>query len=74
MVKTLLAQVKQYKKYSILAPIFVIIEVVMEVMIPYLMADLIDKGISAGDMSVIIRLGGIMIGAAIISLIAGVLS
>ena len=74
MIKTLLAQVKEYKKPSLLAPFFVIIEVIMEVMIPYLMADLIDKGISAGDMNVIVRLGLIMVVASIISLISGVLS
>lgn len=74
MIKTLAAQVKEYKKDAFLAPIFVTLEVIMEVTIPYLMASLIDDGISKGNMNIILRLGGIMIVASIISLICGVLS
>ena len=47
MIKTLLKSVREYKRDSILAPIFVTLEVVMEVVIPLLMAMLIDKGIDA---------------------------
>lgn len=49
MVKTLFAQVKQYKKVSLLTPIFTALEVFMEVLIPFVMASIIDKGIIAGN-------------------------
>lgn len=49
MIKTLLKSVREYKRDSILAPIFVTLEVIMEVVIPLLMAMLIDKGIDAGN-------------------------
>ena len=51
MIGTLLKQVKQYKKVSILTPIFTALEVVMEVLIPFITASIIDKGIEAGDMN-----------------------
>lgn len=49
MLKTLLAEVKQYKKASILTPAFMVGEVVMEILIPMLMAYLIDSGVEKGD-------------------------
>lgn len=49
MIKTLLAQVKQYRTASILAPIFTAGEVLMEVLIPFVTASIIDKGIEAGN-------------------------
>ena len=57
MIATLLGQVKQYKKDSILTPFFTAVEVLMEVLIPFVTAQIIDKGIEAGNMkNVILRL------------------
>ena len=74
MLKTLISQIKQYKSNTIKTPIYVAIEVIMEVLIPFLMAILVDQGIENGDMKVIWIYGFIMLIAAIISLIAGALS
>lgn len=74
MIKTLISQVKQYKKDSILCPIFVILEVIMEVIIPFLMASIIDKGVEAGNMIHVIKIGGIMIVMAMLSLTFGTLA
>ncbi|MGI5957889.1 MAG: ABC transporter ATP-binding protein [Massiliimalia sp.] len=74
MVKTLLAQVKQYKSASILAPIFTAGEVVMEVLIPFVTASIIDKGIQVGNINQVYFYGGIMLSMAILSLICGVLA
>ena len=45
MLKTLSAQIKEYKKASILAPLFIVCEVIVELLIPFLMASIIDKGV-----------------------------
>ena len=74
MLKTLISQIKQYKSNTIKTPIYVAIEVIMEVLIPFLMAILVDQGIENGDMKVIWIYGFVMLIAAIISLIAGALS
>ncbi|MBQ1252617.1 MAG: ABC transporter ATP-binding protein, partial [Firmicutes bacterium] len=74
MIKRLSACVGEYKRDSILAPIFVSLEVVMEVLIPFLMADLIDKGITAGNMPYIIKVGLMLLLFALVSLGFGVLS
>lgn len=74
MIKTLMSQVKEYKKDSILCPIFVILEVIMEVAIPFLMASIIDKGVEAGNMMHVIKIGGIMIIMAMFSLTFGALA
>ena len=50
MLKTLSAQIKEYKKPSILAPFFIVCEVIVELLIPFLMASIIDKGVSSGNM------------------------
>lgn len=55
--KTLLRSVREYKKQSILAPLLVILEVLMEVLIPLEMAKIIDVGITNGDMSYILQRG-----------------
>ena len=68
MLKTLISQIKQYKSNTIKTPIYVAIEVIMEVLIPYLMAILVDQGIENGDMKVLWFYGFIMLIAAIISL------
>ncbi len=74
MLKTLLAQVKQYKKVTILTPIFTALEVFMEVAIPFVTAAIIDKGIEAGDMSQVYLYGGIMVALAFLSLLFGILA
>lgn len=72
MIKTLLKEVKQYKRASIATPFFMILEVLMEMVIPFLMASIIDQGVNAGDMGHIYRVGGVMVVAAAIGLAAGV--
>lgn len=74
MIKKLAKSIREYKKESILTPIFVSLEVVMEVIIPLLMANLIDKGMYAGDMNEVLKIGLELVGAAMLSLIFGVLS
>ena len=74
MVNHIAAAIRDNKKNSILTPIFVSIEVFFEVLIPLVMAALIDKGIYAGDHPTILRLGTILIGMAAAALFFGVLS
>ena len=74
MIKTLMSQVKEYKKDSFLCPIFVILEVIMEVTIPFLMASIIDKGVEVGNMGHVIKIGTIMIVMAMLSLTFGALA
>lgn len=74
MIKKLAKSIKEYKKESILMPIFVSLEVVMEVIIPLLMANLIDKGMYAGNMNEVLKIGLELVGSAMLSLIFGVLS
>lgn len=74
MIKTLLKSVREYKRDSILAPIFVTLEVIMEVVIPLLMAMLIDKGIDAGNMNYILKIGIALAISCVISLVFGALS
>ena len=68
----LLISVREYKKQSVLAPILVILEVLMEVLIPLEMAKIIDVGIANGDMSYIIQRGVILVAMAMLSLFFGV--
>lgn len=74
MIKTLLHQVKEYKKDSILTPVFTALEVLMEILIPFVTAAIIDKGIEAGDIHQIYLYGGIMIALAFLSLLFGFLA
>ena len=74
LVKKLMESIREYKKASILTPIFVTVEVVMEVLIPFVMASLIDKGIEAGSMSVIWKYGILLLVLAMISLAFGTLA
>ena len=73
MIKTLAAQIKEYKKVSIMTPIFMILEVVFEMLIPFLMASIIDDGVEAGNMQHIYKIGAVMIGAALCGLFCGVM-
>lgn len=74
MIKTILGQVKQYKKASLLSPLFAALEVVMEVLIPYITAQIIDKGIEGGDIGKVYLYGACMIVMAMFSLSFGVLA
>ena len=74
MIKTLFRQVKQYKAATLLTPLCAAAEVLMEVLIPFVTAELIDKGIQAGDMSQIWRYGLMMLALAFLSLLFGVLA
>lgn len=71
MIKTLLKEVKEYKKDTLLSPVYVSIEAILEVLIPFLMAILVDNGIEKGDMKSIWFYGFLMLVAAFVSLWAG---
>ncbi|MCC8028570.1 MAG: ABC transporter ATP-binding protein/permease [Lachnospiraceae bacterium] len=74
MIKKLLQSLREYRKNTVLAPVFVIVEVVMEILIPYIMARLIDNGIEPGNMSVILKIGVLLLVVAFISLAFGALA
>ena len=71
MLKTLGAQIKEFQAASIATPIFMTIEVLMETVIPFLMASIIDDGVDKGDMHHIYVVGGLMILIAVIGLLGG---
>lgn len=73
MLKTLGAQVKEFKRDSILTPIFMILEVIMEMSVPFLMASIIDDGVEKGDIRHICVVGGIMVLTALGGLFAGIM-
>ena len=73
MLKTLAKQIKEYKTVSILTPLCMILEVIMEMVIPLLMASIIDKGVEAGNMQHIVKVGGLMLLAALVGLAGGLL-
>lgn len=74
MLKNVLQSVGEYKKDSLLAPVTVAIEVLFEVLIPFFMAELIDKGINTGDMTEILKYGALLVVLAMAALGFGVLS
>ena len=74
MIKTLAKCIREYKINAILTPIFVSIEVILEILITYYMALLIDNGIEVGNTDYIIKIGLILIGMAFLSLLFGALS
>ena len=77
MIKKLARSLREFKKDSILSPVFVSLEVLMEVLIPLLMASIIDNGIdngSGGDLNYIWQLGLVLVAASLLSLFFGVLS
>ena len=74
MIKTILAQVKEFKRASILTPLCMLGEVIMEMIIPLLMASIIDDGVSAGNVDHIKYVGGWMLLMAVVSLTLGLLS
>ena len=73
MLKTLLAQVKEFKAASLMTPLFMIGEVICEMVIPVLMGRIVDIGIGGSDMNYILRTGGIMIVVALLGLMFGIL-
>lgn len=74
MIKTLFSQVGEYKKDSLLAPLFTSLEVLMEVLIPFVTASIIDKGIETGNIRQVYLYGGLMLMMALFSLAFGVLA
>lgn len=74
MFKTLLRHIGQYRTATILTPVFIMLEVVMDVLIPYVTASLIDRGINVGDMAGVYRYGCQMLVMAAISLATGILA
>ena len=74
MIKTLLRHVGRYWKAALLTPTFIMLEVVLDVLIPYVTAWLIDRGITAGNLSEVYRYGGLMLVMAFLSLAMGILA
>ena len=74
MLKTLLKQVKEYRTVSILTPVVTSLEVVMDVLIPWVTASLIDKGIMKGDIRQMYYYGAMMLGMAMLSLLFGIMA
>ena len=72
MVGRLLKEVKEFKAAAIATPLAMLLEVAMEMIVPLLMAKIIDDGVNAGNMSVIIKVGGLMLLCAVIGLLGGV--
>ena len=74
MFKTLLKQVKQYRTAALLTPLWTTLEVIMGVLIPYVTASIIDKGIGAGSLPAVYKYGAMMVGIACLSLLFGILA
>ncbi len=74
MIKKILRSLKEYKKYAILTPICVLIEVILEVTIPFLMSRLIDDGITNSNIDIVYKIGIILVLCAFVSLIFGIAS
>lgn len=74
MIKKLSKYVGEYKKYAIITPVLVTLEALMEIVIPLLMAQLIDRGIDAGNMGEITKYGVILLAAALLTMTFGVLA
>lgn len=73
MIKTLAKSIREYKKETILTPIFVTFEIILEVVIPLIMAELVDNGVYNGDMNAIAKIALELIICAILSLVCGIL-
>ncbi len=74
MIKTLYKQIGQYLTPSLLCPLFIMLEVVLDVLIPYVTSWIIDRGIMPGDFNAIYRYGVLMLGMALLSFVMGVLA
>ena len=73
MIKTLAAQIREFKRESVLTPVFMVLEVLFETLIPFLMASIIDDGVEAGNMRHIYIVGGLMILMALAGLYCGIM-
>lgn len=73
LVKTLSKYIKEFTKDSILTPVFMIIEVICEMIMPLLMASIIDEGVENGNLNHIYKTGGLMVVCAVIGLLSGLL-
>jgi ATP-binding cassette subfamily B protein len=73
MIKTVINNLHEYKKDSVLTPLFMILEVIMEMIIPLMMASIVDNGVAKGDMNHIYKMGALMFVAALIGLTVGIL-
>ena len=73
MLKTLGAQIKEFRRASVLTPIFMILEVLMETLLPFFMASIIDDGVNTGNMQHIYQMGALMVVVACLSLTFGIL-
>ena len=71
-IKKLLSYVKEYKKASIITPCMMALEVLMDTLLPFLMAAIVDNGVNKGDMGAILRVGGLMVLCAVVALFAGI--
>lgn len=72
--KTLLPYMRKYRKFAILCPLFMVLELSSDILIPYLMSLIVDVGITTRDVSYITRTGGIMIAIALVGMIIGIMS
>lgn len=70
--KIFLTQLKEYKRTAVTAPVFTALEVLLEVLIPFITASIIDKGIAAGDLGSVYFYGAVMLLMAVLSLICGI--
>jgi ATP-binding cassette, subfamily B, multidrug efflux pump len=73
-IKKIAKSIREYRRDTLLAPFFVTLEIILEVLIPLIMADLIDYGIQAGDMDYILKTGLTLIALALLALMFGVLA
>ncbi|WP_138160629.1 ABC transporter ATP-binding protein [Peptoniphilus catoniae] len=74
MIKKILSYVKEYKKYALASPLFVVIEVFMDILIPYLMSLIIDRGIKLSSQSDVIKIGVLLVLAVLVALATGIAS
>ncbi len=74
MIKKLAGAIREYKKDTLMSPLTVSLEVVMEMIIPLLMAKLIDNGVEKGDMAYILKIGGILVVCCLLSLFFGIVA
>lgn len=74
MLQSLIAEIKEYKKPSILASLYMVFEVMFEISIPFIMATLLDKGVQKGDMTTVLTYGLLMLVFAFLSLFCGMQS
>ena len=74
MLQSLIAEIKEYKKPSILASLYMVFEVMFEISIPFIMATLLDKGVHRGDMTTVLTYGLLMLVFAFLSLFCGMQS